>query len=85
MLTCLQVVMKPEISTMSADSVFLPMTDMHDGHAQGIDFHDVTDRMAAGLRRMASPVEEQAGVLKQIWNDMIDDVVAMGSKKPAST
>jgi len=85
MLISLQVVMKPQISTMSADSVFLPMADMHDGHAQGIDFHDVADRMAASMRRMASPVEEQVGVLKQIWNDMVDDVVALGSKKSAST
>lgn len=76
------VVMKPQISTMSADAVFLPMSDLSDGHSLNIDFHAMADRVAANLRRMQVPVEERASVAKQIWNDMVDDL--LGVKKAAS-
>ena len=76
------VVMKPEISVMSADAVFLPMSDLSDGHSLNIDFHAMADRVAANLRSMKVPVEEQASVAKQIWNDMVDDV--LGTKKVAA-
>lgn len=71
------VVMKPEISTMSADAVFLPMSDLSDGHSLNIDFHAMADRVAANLRSMKVPVEEQASVAKQIWNDMVDDILGV--------
>lgn len=73
------VVMKPEISVMSADAVYLPMSESTDGHAMNIDFHAMADRLAANLRRMSVPVEEQASIMKQVFGDMVDDV--MGLKK----
>lgn len=73
------VVMKPQINTMSADAVYMPFSDSADGHAMNIDFHAMADRVAVNLRKMARPVEQQAGIMKQIWNDMVDD--AMGLKK----
>lgn len=73
------VVMKPEISVMSADAVYLPMAESHDGHAMNIDFHAMADKVAANLRRMSIPVEQQASMMKQIWGDMVDDM--MGLKK----
>ncbi|KAF2209020.1 hypothetical protein CERZMDRAFT_91435 [Cercospora zeae-maydis SCOH1-5] len=73
------VVMKPEINVMSADAVYLPMSESSDGHAMNIDFHAMAEKVAANLRRMRAPVEQQAGIAKQIWGDMIDDV--MGLKK----
>lgn len=73
------VVMKPQISTMSADAVYLPMSDLSDGHSLNIDFHAMADKVAANLRSMKVPVEEQASVAKQIWNDMVDDI--LGIKK----
>jgi hypothetical protein len=76
---CLQIVHRPEISTMSLDAVYLPMSDLSDGHSLNIDFHAMADRVAANLRRMKVPVEEQAGLMKQLWNDMVDDIT--GSKK----
>ena len=76
------VVMKPQISTMSADAVFLPMSDLSDGHSLNIDFHAMADRVAANLRSMKVPVEEQASVAKQIWSDMVDDI--LGIKKAAA-
>lgn len=77
-----EVVMKPQISTMSADAVFLPMSDLSDGHSLNIDFHSMADKVAANLRSMKVPVEEQASVAKQIWNDMVDDI--LGTKKVAA-
>lgn len=74
--------MKPQISTMSADAVFLPMSDLSDGHSLNIDFHAMADRVAANLRSMKVPVEEQASVAKQIWSDMVDDI--LGGKKAAA-
>ena len=65
---------------MSADAVFLPMSDHSDGHAMDIDFHEMADRFAATLRRATVPVEEQAGFMKQIWNDMVDDILAVKRK-----
>lgn len=72
--------MKPQINTMSADSVFLPMADMSDGHAMNIDFHSMADRVANNLRRMQVPVEERASIMKQLWSDMIDDMFGEGKK-----
>lgn len=73
--------MKPQISSMSADAVFLPMSDLSDGHSLNIDFHAMADRVAANLRRMSVPVEEQASIMKQIWNDMVDDALSLRTSK----
>lgn len=75
------VVMKPEISTMSADAIFLPMADLSDGHAMNIDFHAMADRVAVNLRNMKVPVEEQASMMKQIWGDLVDDMLGLSKKK----
>jgi hypothetical protein len=75
--------MKAEISTMSlsADQVYLPMSDTSDNAADmPIDFHAMADRVSANLRRMKVPVEQQAGVMKQLWSDLIDGVFAGGKK-----
>ena len=71
---------------MSADAIYLPMSDLSDGHAMNIDFHAMADRVAANLRRMKVPVEEQAGLMKQIWGDLVDDMLGDGgaSKKVSS-
>lgn len=74
-------VMKAEISTMSADAVFLPMSELSDGHAMNIDFHAMADRVAANFKRMAKvPEEEQAGLMKQIWGDIVDDMLGKSKK-----
>ena len=73
--------MKPEISTMSADAIYLPMSDLSDGHAMNVDFHAMADRVSISLRKMKVPVEEQAGLMKRIWSDMVDDMMMV--KKPA--
>lgn len=76
-------VMKPEISTMSADAVFLPMADMSDGHAMNIDFHAMADRVAANLKNVKNVAPDaQASLIKQIWNDLVDDMI--GARKKSS-
>lgn len=72
-------VMKPEISTMSADAIFSPMAENTDGHGLNIDFHAMADRVAANLKDLKIPADEQAGLMKQIWSDMVDDM--MGKRK----
>jgi hypothetical protein len=58
------------------------VADSHDGHANGIDFHTMTDFM---MTTVAKPVEKQVGVMREVWNSMLDDVLgAKGSQKPAS-
>lgn len=78
--------MKPEISTMSADAVYLPMAEMSDDHAMNIDFHALADRVSTSVRRLqvggTVGVEEQASIMKQVWSDMVDDLTkAIGGKK----
>ena len=76
--------MKPQISSVSADAVVLPMSDLSDGHAMQIDFHAMADRVAVNLRRISVPVEQQAGLIKQIWNDMVDDMVGLSGNSSNS-
>jgi hypothetical protein len=46
-----------------------------------MDFHLVTDFMTS----VKKPVEKQVGVVKELWNSMLDDVMgASGSKRPSS-
>ena len=76
--------MKPQISTMSLDAVYLPMSDLTDDHAMNVDFHAMADKVAFNVRRMQVPVEEQAGMMKQLWGSLIDDMFASVSKKRAA-
>ena len=72
--------MKPEIVSASPFSIVLPVADSHDGHANGIDFHTMTDLM---MTTVAKSVEKKVGVMREVWNSMIDDVIGdKGSKKP---
>jgi len=79
-------VMRPEIVTASADSTHISapsaMHEVHDNSAMDIDFHGMAERTAATVKKMESQVEEQAGVVKQLWNGLLDDV--FGSKQKAS-
>ncbi|RMY19211.1 hypothetical protein D0867_04812 [Hortaea werneckii] len=79
------VVVKPQIVTASADAVYLPMADLSDGHAMNVDFHSMADRVATNLRRMRLPVEQQAGMMKQLWSDMIDDLFGVGGAGTGKT
>lgn len=75
-----EAVMKPEISTASADAVFSPVADLGDGHSLNIDFHAMADRVAMNLKEAKVSPEEQASMMKQIWNDMVDDMLGRANK-----
>lgn len=75
-------VMKPEISSMSADAVYLPMSELSDHHAENVDFHAMAERVAEGVRRLegrdtGGTREERASVMKEIWNSLVDDMFGM--------
>lgn len=78
------VVMKPEINVMSGDAVYLPMSESTDGHGMNIDFHAMAETVATNFRRIVVPVEQQAGIVKQVWGDMIDDVMGLKKTGPAA-
>ena len=65
--------------SMSSDAVYLPMAEHSDGHAMNVDFHAMADAVAANIRRMQVPVEEQASMMKQLWSGLVDDM--LGAKK----
>lgn len=69
--------MKPQISTLSADTIVFPMSELTDDHGMGIDFHAMADRVATNLRRMNVPAEEQPSMIKQLWGDLVDDVMGL--------
>ncbi|KAK3673700.1 hypothetical protein LTR78_006253 [Recurvomyces mirabilis] len=82
------VVFKPQINTMSADAVYLPMAaDLrdNDNDTVNIDFHAMADKVANNIRRMKVPVEEQAGMMKQLWNEMVDDMLGASQKKASTS
>jgi hypothetical protein len=79
--------MKPEIVSASPFSFVLPVADSHDGHANGIDFHTtMTDFMMTSVAKpVEKQIEKQVGVMREVWNSMLDDVLgAKGSPKSAS-
>ncbi|KAF2086042.1 hypothetical protein K490DRAFT_66968 [Saccharata proteae CBS 121410] len=78
--------MRPEISTVSADSthIFAPsaLTDVTDNSA--IDFQGMATAVSDAAKRLRSTpavkeVEESASVIKTVWNDLLDDL--MGPKR----
>ncbi|KAK6436895.1 hypothetical protein LTR95_006919 [Oleoguttula sp. CCFEE 5521] len=77
-------VMKPEISTTSHGSVYSPVADTHDGHAEGTEFHDLADGIVAGVKKIAEPAQKSVGTLGRVWRDMVDDVLGVGKKGVAT-
>ena len=67
--------MKAQISYTNADAIILPMAELSDGHGADIDFHAMSEAVAQRVRQMKAPVEQQASIVKQVWNDLVDDVL----------
>ena len=81
-------VIRPEISTVSADSTHIAspsaMSEVTDNHAIELDPYDLTSKVTAAAAKMTGmPVEKlkEPGVVKEIWNGLLDDL--LGSKKMA--
>lgn len=73
--------MLPTILTVAADGthIYAPaaMSEVSDNNT--IDFQGMAQQVAS---RLARPVEEGAGMARQIWSGLMDDV--LGPKGPAS-
>ena len=81
-------VIRPEISTVSADSTHIAspsaMSEVTDNHAIELDPYDLTSKVTAAAATMTGmPVEKlkESGVMKEIWDGLLDDL--LGSKKAA--
>jgi len=44
----------------------------------------MADKVASNIKRMGVPVEEQAGMMKQIWNDLVDDMLSASTSKKSA-
>jgi hypothetical protein len=82
-------VMKPEISTMSADahSTVFPLAESVDCHALHVDFQRVAERSVGRnssgvtMKNGGGSSSEGAGVLRQIWSGVVDDLSSAGGRK----
>jgi hypothetical protein len=84
-----ETVMKPTISTMSADAVslraVLPMAELSDCHGLHIDFHEIAERSVGDaigkLARedLSGGKDGGVGVLKQIWEGIVQDFNGVGT------
>lgn len=87
----LETVVRPEISTVSADGTHIDcpsaMSEVTDNHAIELDPYDLTNKVkaaAAATTKMTSmPVQKlkEPGVLPELWASLLDDL--LGSKKLA--
>ncbi|KAF2266630.1 hypothetical protein CC78DRAFT_121603 [Lojkania enalia] len=77
-------VMLPSIMTAAADGthIFSPsaMTEVSDNNS--VDFQGMAARVA---ERFGKPVEEKAGMMKEVWNSLVDDILGPKSQGPART
>jgi len=76
---------RPAIMTVSADNTqihtpaVLSVSDATESN--GIDFQGMTERIRGAAQKFSNTTsEESTGVVKQIWNDFLDDV--FGPKTP---
>ena len=79
-------VIRPEISTVSADSTHIAspsaMSEVTDNHAIELDPYDLTAKVTASAKKMGElPVEtlKEVSVVKQLWIGLLDDLMG-GSK-----
>lgn len=79
-------VMRPEISTVAADSTHISapsaMSDVHDNASVEIDFTSIVDKVQAAAKRVTGtvPAEEQ-GVVREVWDGFLEDI--FGPKRKA--
>ena len=85
-------VIRPEIVTASADGTHLAppsaMSEVTDNHALDLDPYDLARQVGrAANHAMIEKVEQgikEAGVIKELWTGIFDDLLRGGSKKVSS-
>lgn len=85
-LETIESVIRPEISTVSADSTHIAspsaMSEVTDNHAIELDPYDLTAKVTAAAKKMGElPVEKlkEVSVVKELWMGLLDDLMG-GSK-----
>ncbi|KAG6994037.1 hypothetical protein G7Y79_00048g084330 [Physcia stellaris] len=75
-------VIRPEISTVSADSTHIAspsaMSEVTDNHAIELDPYDLTAKVTAAAKKMGElPVEKlkEVSVVKELWTGLLDDLM----------
>lgn len=64
--------MMPTIMTVEADSSRIHTPSVFEGwDNSSIGFQDMATTVA---NKISGPVEESAGMVRQIWNDLVDDI-----------
>lgn len=73
--------MRPQIVTVAADGthIYAPaaMSEVSDNNT--IDFQGMASQVAS---KLAKPVEEGAGMARQLWGGLVDDI--LGPKGPSA-
>jgi hypothetical protein len=74
--------MRPTIMTVSADGTHIhapaAMSEVSDNNT--VDFQGMAAKIAS---KMSKPVEESAGIARELWNGLVDDVLGPKSQGPA--
>jgi len=76
-------VMKPTISTMSADTSNIhAMSEVHDNSAAPIDFHAMAESVVKVTNKIKAPLVDESGIMKTLWNGLVEDI--RGTTKKAA-
>ncbi|GAB7348063.1 hypothetical protein MBLNU459_g6097t1 [Dothideomycetes sp. NU459] len=76
-------VMRPTISTMSADTSNIhAMSEVTDNSAAPIDFHAMAESVVKATNKIKAPIVEQSGIVKTLWDGMVEDI--RGTTKKAA-
>lgn len=83
-------VIRPEISTVSADSTHIDspsaMSEVTDNHSIELDPFDLTSKVTAAAAKMAQVPKEnpkEPGLVTEIWNGFLDDLLGAGKHSKA--
>ena len=83
-------VLRPEISTVSADSTHIDnpsaMSEVTDNHSIELDPYDLTSKVTAAAAKVTdAPAEnsKEPGLVTQIWNGFFDDLLGPGKPSKA--
>lgn len=83
-------VIRPEISTVSADSTHIDnpsaMSEVTDNHSIELDPYDLTSKVTAAAAKIVQvPAEnsKEPGLVTDIWNGFLDDLLGSGKHSKA--
>ena len=87
LLEAVEEVIRPEISTASADGTHRvsAMSEVTDSHAAELDPYDLTKKVSMAAKKVMGNVKEEVakeqGMVKELWTGLLDDL--LGAKTVA--